>query len=452
MRILQITAGAAGMYCGSCLMDNALAAELRARGEDVLLLPLYTPTLTDEANVSDSHVFFGGISVYLEQNVPLFRKTPAFLDRLWDAAPVIRAATSRGIKVCPESLGELTVSTLRGEEGNQAKEFKKLLGYLDHLPSFDLAIVPNALLISLAPALLRELKRPIVCTLQGEDLFLEGLTDEHRAESKALIREHAPSVDAFVATSDYYADFMATYLGLDRAKVHTVPIGINLDGHSPKPRAEEGPFVIGYLARIAPEKGLHLLVEAYRILRQERGLTHARLEAAGYLLAEHRDYLEQIRGRLREWGLESEFRYHGALDREEKIAFLQGLDVLSAPSPYAEPKGLYVLEALANGVPCVQPRHGAFPEVLGRTGGGVLFEPHDPADLADRLLELASDRAATHALGRRGAEGVRHHHSIAQMATHALQVYEGIRRGQVPNVASSPENVLSGGQEATNGT
>jgi glycosyltransferase involved in cell wall biosynthesis len=427
MRILQITAGAAGMYCGSCLMDNALAAELRARGEDVLLLPVYTPTLTDEVNVSDRHVFFGGISVYLEQNVPLFRRTPAFLDRLWDAVPVIRAATSRGIKVCPESLGELTVSTLQGEEGNQAKEFRKLLGYLDHLPSFDLAIVPNALLISLAPALRRELKRPIVCTLQGEDLFLEGLPDEHREESRALIRRHADAVDAFVATSDYYADFMASYLGIDRAKVHTVPIGINLEGHGGPRDEASGPFTIGYFARVAPEKGLHLLVDAYRILRQERGLTDARLEAAGYLLPEHQGYLDGIRGRLREWGLDREFRYHGTLDREDKIAFLKTLDVMSAPSPYAEPKGLYVLEALANGVPCVQPRHGAFPEVLDRTGGGVLFEPNDPGDLADRLLELASDREATRALGLRGAEGVREHHSIAQMATRALAVYEGVR-------------------------
>ena len=423
MRILQITAGAAGMYCGSCLMDNALAAELRARGEDVLLLPVYTPTLTDEANVSDSHVFFGGISVYLEQHVPLFRKTPAFLDKLWDAVPVIRAATSRGISVCPEALGELTVSTLKGEEGNQAKEFEKLLGYLDHLPPFDLAIVPNALLVSLAPALRRELKKPVICTLQGEDLFLDGLEEAHQAEAKALIREHASSVDGFVATSEYYSDYMASYLGLDREKIHTVPIGINMEGHSPKTGEAEGPFTIGYLARVAPEKGLHLLVEAYRILRQDRGLADARLEVAGYLLPDHRPYLEQIEKRLRDWGLEGEFRYHGTVDREAKIALLQGLDVLSVPSPYVEPKGLYVLEALANGVPCVQPRHGAFPEVLGRTGGGVLFEPNDPEDLADHLLALANDRKATHALGARGAEGVRQHHSITQMADRALEVY-----------------------------
>jgi len=439
MRILQITAGAGGMYCGSCLMDNALATELLARGEDVILLPVYTPTRTDERNVSDAHVFFGGISVYLEQNVPLFRKTPAFLDRLWDAAAVIRAATGRGVSVDPRALGELTVSTLRGEEGHQAKEFKKLLGYLDQLPEFDLVLVPNALLISLAPALRRALGKPVVCSLQGEDLFLDGLSEVHRAESRALMRKHASSVDAFVATSDYYADFVTSWLGLERSRIHTVPIGINLDGHSPASTTRSGPFVVGYFARVAPEKGLHLLADAYRILRRERGLGEARLLAAGYLAPEHRSYLVGVRKVLREAGLENEFTYRGTLDREEKIAFLQGLDVLSVPSPYAEPKGLYLLEALANGIPCVQPRHGAFPEVLGRTDGGVLFEPNDAADLADRLRALASDRDGTRALGRRGSEGVRAHHSIERMADRALEVYRHVVESSTKKAAVAAE-------------
>ena len=74
------------MYCGSCLRDNALAAELIARGHDVTLLPVYTPTLTDEPNVSAGRpVFFGGISVYLQQHFAFFRHTPWLLDRLWDS-------------------------------------------------------------------------------------------------------------------------------------------------------------------------------------------------------------------------------------------------------------------------------------------------------------------------------------------------------------------------------
>jgi len=233
---------------------------------------------------------------------------------------------------------------------------------------------------------------------------------------------------------------MASLLSLDRAKVHSAPIGVNLDGHAPAPEGRTGAPVVGYLARVAPEKGLHLLAEAYRILRQERGLAAARLEVAGYLGPQHRGYLEDVRGRMRDWGLEAEFRYHGSLDRAGKLAFLRGLDVLSVPSPYAEPKGLYVLEALASGVPCVQPRHGAFPEVLARTDGGVFFEPHDVGDLADRLLALTSDREGMRALGLRGAAAVRRHHSIANTADRALELYASFVDG-----AAAPALAAVGG-------
>lgn len=423
MRILHLTAGAGGMYCGSCLRDNTLATELLARGHEVALLPVYTPTRTDEQNVSDEHVFFGGISVYLQQHVPLLRRTPAVLDFLWDIPAVIRAATGRGVSTSAKDLGELTVSTLRGEEGFQAKEIRKLVRYLEGLPPFDVVVIPNALLISLAAPLKRALGRPVVCTLQGEDLFLEGLSEEHRKESLALMARHAPSASAFIAPSDYYATFMAQYLGLSRERIHVVPLGIHLDGFDPGLREATGPFTVGYFARVAPEKGLHLLAEAYVILRKELGLETARLEAAGYLGAEHRGYLAGVEGTLDRAGLSSEFHYHGTVDRAAKLAFLRTVSVLSVPSPYAEPKGLYLLEAMAAGVPWVQPRHGAFPEILEKTGGGLLFAPQDPRSLAEKLLSLARDAGQARELGRRGALGVRRHYTAARMAEGSLEVF-----------------------------
>jgi glycosyltransferase involved in cell wall biosynthesis len=424
VRILSVTAGAAGMYCGSCLRDNALATELMARGHDVVLLPVYTPTRTDEDNVSDSHVFFSGISVYLEQHVPLFRKTPVILDFIWDTPAVIRLATGRGVSVDPELLGDMTVSMLRGEQGHQAKEFGKLLGYLKQQAPFDVVMLPTSLLVSMAPPLRRELGRPVVCTLSGEDLFLEGLPTPHKKEAKALIASHAPFVSRFVATSDYYADFMAGYLALPRRQIATAPIGIRFEGFEAAPHAADAdrPFTIGYLARIAPEKGLHLLASAYIRLRRELGLPKSRLEAAGYLAPEHRSYLDGITRALAAVGLGDEFRCHETIDRPSKIAFLQGLDVLSVPSPYAEPKGLYLLEALATGVPVVEPRHGAFPELLEKTGGGLLFAPGQVPALADRLLELYKDPARRKDLGQRGSEGARRHYSAARMAERTLEI------------------------------
>jgi glycosyltransferase involved in cell wall biosynthesis len=423
VRLLQMTAGAGGMYCGSCLRDNALAAELMAAGHDVSLLPVYTPTRTDEANVSGEKVFFGGISVYLQQHVPLFRRTPAVLDFLWDIPAVIRAAAGRGVSVDPRALGELTVSTLRGEQGFQAKEVRKLVRYLEGLPAFDLVVLPVALLSGLAPPLKRALRRPIACTLQGDDLFLEGLGPSHREQSKALIRAHDAHVDGYVATSESYAAFMAGYLGLAREKIHTVPIGISLEGHDAAPRPRLDPFTIGYFARVAPEKGLHVLAEAYVVLRRELGLPPSRLRAAGYLPPEHRGYLHGVEETLRAAGLREEFEYAGEVDRAGKIAFLRGIDVLSVPSPYVEPKGLYLLEAMANAVPWVQPRHGAFVEMEARTKGGLLFEPGDPRDLARHLLALFHDPARAAALARCGAEGVRAHYTAARMAERAADVY-----------------------------
>ncbi len=424
MRILHLTAGAGGMYCGSCLRDNTLAAELLARGHDVSLLPVYTPTRTDEKNVSDDHVFFGGISVYLQQHLPLLRRTPAVLDFLWDIPAVIKAAAGRGVSIEAKDLGELTVSTLRGEEGFQAKEVKKLVRYLEGLPPYDIVVIPTGLLISLAAPIKRALRRPVICTLQGEDLFLGGLSEAHRKESLALMARHAPRVDAFITPSDYYASFMAGYLGIARERIHVVPLGIHLDGFGPVLREPSGPFTVGYFARIAPEKGLHLLAEAYAILRKDLKVDATRLEAAGYLGPEHRGYLAGVEATLEKAGLQSEFRYHGTVDREAKMAFLRTVDVLSVPSPYAEPKGLYLLEAMASGVPWVQPRHGAFPEVLEKTGGGLLFEPNDAQSLAEQLRSLARDRDRARELGRRGAEGVRRHYTAARMAERSLEVFQ----------------------------
>ena len=255
------------MYCGSCLRDNAVAAALLARGHDVVLMPIYTPTTTDEKNVSQSKVLFGGISVYLEQHVPFFRSTPAFLDRLWDSTPVLKLASKRQIKVDPAVLGEMTVSMLKGVDGFQRKEIDKMLRWVESEARFDVVTLPFTLLISLARPLREVLGAPIACTLQGEDLFLESLQEPWKSQALDLIRRSIDDVDVFLAVSDYYVDFMTGYLGIPRDRIRTVPIGINLDGHAVQPTRRSPPFTVGFFARIAPEKGLHVLAEAYRRLR-----------------------------------------------------------------------------------------------------------------------------------------------------------------------------------------
>jgi glycosyltransferase involved in cell wall biosynthesis len=423
MRILSFTGGAGNMYCGSCLRDNALAAELMRRGHDVVLSPVYTPTKTDEANVSDEHVFFGGISVFLEQHSALFRRTPRILDRLWDAPWAIRLATKRQIKVDAKSLGEMTVSMLRGEQGFQAKEIAKLLEWLREEPPFDVINLPYSLLTGLAEPLKRELRVPICVTLQGDDLFLDQLGEPYRRESMELIRRWSTYVDAYVAVSQYYLDFMPDYLGIPRTKMRLARLGINLDGYVQRVARPGGPFTIGYLARIAPEKGFHRLVDAYVRLRKRSGPGGTRLIAAGYLPPEHEEYLAAARATLRGAGLDGEFEYRGEIDRDTKVRFLQEVDVLSVPTTYREPKGLFLFEAMASGVPVVQPRHGAFPEIIERTGGGMLVDSDDPQALCEALAALQSDPGLAEALGKAGASAVRSHYSVQNMAEQVEAVY-----------------------------
>jgi glycosyltransferase involved in cell wall biosynthesis len=433
MKILQITAGAAGMFCGSCTRDNALARELLARGHDVTLVPVYTPTSPDEPNVSRQHVLFGGISVYLQQHSALFRKTPRFLDRLWDSPRVIGAFASRAISTDARMLGDLTISMLEGESGLLRKEFEKLDTWIRGEPLPDVITLPNSLLISLAAPLKRTFNRPVLCTLQGEELFLDALVPPYREQALAMIRRRVPTVDRFVAVSDYCAGFMSGYLDIPSSKISVVPLGITLDGYDRR-QFEAAPFTVGYFARVAPEKGLHLLADAYVRLRRRTGDAHMRLEAAGTMAPSARGYLDEAAKTITSAGLAGEFAYRGSLDRAGKLAFLRGLDVFSAPATYDEPKGMSVLESMAAGVPVVQPRRGAFTEIVERTAGGLLVDPDDPEKLADGLYQLWSDQVLRDTLAGRAFDGVRAHYSITHAAERLLEVCSSaLRTGQALN-------------------
>jgi glycosyltransferase involved in cell wall biosynthesis len=443
MNVLSITAGAAGMYCGSCLRDNAQAVELLRRGHQVTLLPLYTPTNPDERNVSRNQVLFGGISIYLQQYVPFFRKSPRFLDRLWDSPWIINLFASRSLSTDPRLLGEMTVSMLQGEHGVLRKEFDKLLEWLADEPVPDVVNLPNALLIALAAPLRRALKRPICCTLQGEDLFLDNLIEPYRTQALDLIARQVPDVDVFLSVCDAYVPTMSRMLRIPVESIAVVPLGIDLAGYerTDDHTRRDDLFSVGYFARVAPEKGLHVLAEAYKRLRARTPGARIRLDAAGYLPASQGAYLEEIKQSLAADGLAEEFLYHGAVDRAGKLSFLRSLDVMSAPATYDEPKGVSILEAMAVGVPVVQPRRGAFPEMVERTGGGLLVPPDSVEALADGLFTLWTDRGLRARLGDRGFDGVREHYSIQRSTDRLLEVYQSvIARGSGREVHLTPSS------------
>ena len=418
------------MYCGSCIHDNTLAAALGRLGHEVALLPTYTPMRTDEPSVSGPRVFYGALNVYLQQKSAFFRHTPRALDWLLDRPRLLAWISKRFAGTTDaRELGELTLAVLQGEEGPQQKELEKLVGWLASEFRPDVVQITNSLFLGLVRRFRQELGVPVVVAVQGEDLFFEDLPEPFRAQVLDEMKRRAAEVDAFIAPSRFYAEKMSAVLGVESERMRVVPLGVKGDADEApvEARADSAP-TIGFLARISPEKGLHLLAEAFRELAQRPEGANARLKIAGWLGTKDEAYFAEVMSRFDAWGLADRVEHAGELDLEGKRRFLDSLDVLSVPTVYREPKGLFVLEALARGVPVVQPRHGSFPEMIEATGGGVLCEPDSPADLARVLGGLLANDDERRRLGVRGREAVRRRFDEGTMARNTLAVYENLLR------------------------
>lgn len=423
MHIAIITAGGAGMFCGSCMHDNTWARALIDAGCEVSLLPTYTPIRVDEENLSDRRVFLGGVNVYLDYRWRLWQKLPRSLERWLDAPWVLRLASRLSARNDAARLGDLALAMLSGERGPQHREIEELARFIGKSLQPDVVIFSNALLSGALHRVRERYTGPVYCTLQGDDVFLDGLPESHRDRAIAAVADHAREFDGFFVHSRFYLEYMADYLSLPRENFRQLPLGIDLTGHDGRPdeRAASDPFTIGYFARIAPEKGLHHLVDAF--LQFHPRYPEVKLRVGGNLSPQDRSYYRKARQTLKACGAWEAFEYVGSPQtHDEKVAFYRSVDVVSVPTEFQEPKGLYVLEALANGRPVVQPGHGAFPELIEATGGGRLVEPRDPQALADAWEDMLRDVDQRHSFGATGQVNVREKFSAQVMAEATLQL------------------------------
>ncbi len=424
MRIASITAGASGMFCGSCMKDNTLAVALNRLGYPTFLIPTYTPITTDEASIAQEQVFMGGINVYLQEKVGLFRYTPRWIDQLFDWPRLLRWVGRFAAKTRYEDLGGLTISMLKGKQGHQRKEIIRLTNYLRKEIKPDVILLTNVLLSGVAAPLSEELGVPVIATLQGDDIFLDALKAADREQCIAIIQKNSESLKGLIATSGFYADKMARYLGIDRNRIEVVWPGLNLKGHggTRPPRHPVG--VIGYLARIAPEKGFHLACEGFRILRAQPNIPPYRFHFSGWLGEQNRDYYEAEMEKFRAAGLANDVQHIPCPTLASKVEFLKHIDVLTVPTVYEEPKGLSILEAWANGTPVIQPAHGSFPELIAATQGGFLVPPHQPQPLAELLAEKLSDRTELARVGLQGQLALQEKFTDSHMAQNTMDVIQ----------------------------
>ena len=430
MRFLLLVPGTGHFYCGSCLRDDWLARALQKAGHDMVTATLYLP-LVLERKGSDGPVHMGGINLYLQQKVALARYLPGFLANLLDRPGLLRWASRRGSLTAAPGLGEMTLSMLRGEHGRQAKELEKLVSFTAGIERPDVIVLSNAMLTGVARRLKQALERPVVVTLQGEAPFLDALPQPYADRAWDTLRELSAQIDAFIPVSTSYGELMRKRLGAPAERFHVVQNGLDLDdlGTEPSPIAARRPPTIGYLARMCRQKGLDTLVEAFLILKERGSIPGLRLRVAGVLLDEDRSLVRELEERVRLSGFGDHVEFLPNVERAEKIAFLRTLSVLSVPATYGESFGLYLLEAMAAGVPVVQPRCGAFPEILEATGGGLLCEPDDGPSLGAALEELLLDPSRSTELARKGRAAVLEHFTAERMAREFAEVCRMTTKG-----------------------
>ncbi len=424
-----MTPGSGGtFYCQNCLRDSLVVPALSRIGVDVILVPMYLPIATDEAASLSAPVFFGAINVYLQEKLAAFRRTPRWLDRILDGRGLLEFVARKTSSTSARGLEEMTLSMLAGADGRQAKELERLIAWLASEVKPDVVHLSNALLLGLAGVLRERLGCRVVCSLQDEDTWVEAMSGEYPRRVYEAMAQAAEPVDVFVPVSRYYGEKMARLLSIPSDRMEVVPVGIPLEAYPPREAPPETP-VVGFLSRMAESLGLGTLVEAFIALKRRAHLRDLRLAVMGGTTRSDRRFLRKLQRRLASEGFHTHAEFIEDFNRESRARFLAGLSVLSVPVPGGEAFGMYILEANACGVPVVQPRVGAFPEIVEATGGGVLYEPGEVGALERALEEVLSEPEKSCALGAQGRQAVVESFGIESIAERLKSLYESLSQG-----------------------
>jgi len=429
MKIVHIIPGSGGtFYCQNCMRDNELIKTLKKLGNDVIMVPLYLPLSVETGGViGDTPVFYGAINIFLKEKLSFYRHAPMWIERLLDSKPMLKLAAKKSGSTRASGLEEMTISMLDGEGGRQASELEHLTRFLKNEIKPDVIHLSNALLLGLARKLKQELQVPVVCSLQDENEWIDPMRERYRKIVWDKMAERAEDIDAFIAASRYYAKKSEHNMRIPESKVHVVYGGIDLSSYDPAPLTFNPP-VIGYLCRMAEYFGLGLIVDAFIRLKKEPKYRDLKLYLMGGYTGDDRPFVKKMLTKLTKHGIIKDVTVFDSFDIKYRLEFLKALSLLSVPVPGGEAFGAYLVEALAAGVPIVQPNVGGYPEFIEATGGGILYEPNDPEHLTAALSSLLDDPERVRRMGKQGREIVLDRFSMQNMATNIFEVYKSVVR------------------------
>lgn len=424
MNIVQIIPGSGGsFYCGNCLRDSKYVVALREQGHEVIKIPMYLPIFSDEHDLNEIPVFYGAVSIYLKQLYPFLRKCPEWMDRLLNSKPLLKMAASKAGSTNAKGLEEMTVSMLLGEDGQQHDELERLIDWIEENCKPDIVHISNALLLGLAHRIKERLKVPIVCSLQDEDVWVDAMQPSFQAKIWKLMSEKAKDVDLFIAVSKFFSEVMQQRMNIPVEKIHGLYLGVDpFDYEFILPQKKDRN--IGFISRMCHENGLDILVDAFILLKKRTGFDDVKLIMTGGFTGSDEKYIKAIRKKLSKEDLDKETEFAEDFEGEGRLDFFDKVSVIAVPVRNGEAFGMYLLEAMASGVPVVQPALGAFPEIINLSGGGIVYEPNTPETLCDALAGLLSDHKKLNTLSLNARKGVEANFNINDHAKEMIGVYK----------------------------
>jgi len=429
MKIAYITPGSGDtFYCQNCFRDDEMLSTMLLMGQDIRKIPMYLPSGYERDGEPKTPVFYGAVNLYLREKLPIYRHAPDWLGRALDSQALLKLAAKKSGSTKPTGLEGMTISMLRGEEGRQASELDTLIRYLRDEIRPDIVHLSNALLLGLTHRLKHDLNARVVCSLQDENEWIDEMGPSHQSEVWGLMAEKAREVDLFVTTSRFYSEKSQRELRVPADRIRVINGGINLDGYRPSSLPFDPP-VIGYLCRISAYFGTGILVDAFLELKRDSRFRDLRLHLTGGHTAFDKPYVTAQVDKLNRAGHGDDFEIFPEFNKPHRIRFLESLTLLSVPVPTGEAFGAYQVEALAAGVPVVQPDVGCYPEFVEATGGGVIYRPNTPEALAEALAALLSDPERVRRMGEEGRRVVMARYSMREMARSIVGMYETLMGG-----------------------
>ena len=429
MKVAYVTPGSGlKFYCQNCFRDTALLQSLAGLGHDVVKIPMYLPSGLDSGeNVVDTPVFYGAINVFLKEKLPFYRHAPEWIERLLDSPFLLSLAAKKSGSTRPTGLEEMTLSMLLGEKGHQSSELDHLIQYLRNEIAPDVVHLSNALLLGLAHGLKNDLGAGVVCSLQDENEWVDLMDKHYQSQVWNLMAEKAVDVDLFVTASQFYSNQSQKRLKIPADKIKVIYGGIDFTGYERSPLPFRPP-VIGYLCRMSEYFGLGILVDAFLALKKESRFKSVKLHLTGGYSSEDKHFVKRQMEKISEHGMAEDVRVFADFCKESRIKFLKSLTLLSVPVPSGEAFGAYQVEALAAGVPIVQPNVGCYPEFIETTQGGIIYEPNTGEKLAAAIASLLSDQEKVRKMGEQGRRVVLERFSMGQMAKNIAEIYNNVAR------------------------